>query len=359
MPAPGIEPAQTPADLVVDAEYLVISHPAFIDGLQPLIEAREAQGLTVNVVDVNDIYAGYSFGVFDPQAIRNYIAYAAAELGTQSVLLVGGDTYDYRNYLGGGSISFIPSLYGSTGYYARLVPSDTLYVDLAAAGVPSLAIGRFPVRTNAELDTIVAKTLAYEQKSYGRTAFFAADRSDNGVSFKGLNAGFIQGLPAGWLSDSVNLDDTDVATAQTRLLAAMNRGTAMVTFTGHSGPSEWTFSHLFTNAHAAALTNAGQPFVVVQWGCWNTYFVDPVNNHLVQSFLFSGDRGAAAVLGATTLTDSSSEQLLGALLTPRLAIPGMTIGQALLDAKRELAATNPDVLVGWSLMGDPALVIEP
>jgi hypothetical protein len=68
------------------------------------------------------------------------------------------------------------------------------------------------------------------------------------------------------------------------------------------------------------------------------------------------------VLGATTLTDSSSEQLLGALLTPRLVVPGMTVGQALLEAKQELATTNPelaDVLIGWSLMGDPGLAIEP
>jgi hypothetical protein len=36
----------------------------------------------------------------------------------------------------------------------------------------------------------------------------------------------------------------------------------------------------------------------------------------------------------------------------------MPIGQALQDAKRELSQTHPellDVLLGWSLMGDPAL----
>ena len=80
--------------------------------------------------------------------------------------------------------------------------------------------------------------------------------------------------------------------------------------------------------------------MVVQWGCWNTYYVDPVNNYLVQSFLFSGDQGAAAVLGASTLTDSYSEELLGGLLTPRLVTPGMPMGQALLDAKAELAGTS-------------------
>ena len=110
------------------------------------------------------------------------------------------------------------------------------------------------------------------------------------------------------------------------------------------------------------MTNAGKPFVAVQWGCWNTYYVDPVNNYLVQKLMFSGDRGAAAVLGASTLTDSGSEELLGELLTPRMVTAGMTIGQALQDAKHELAQTHPelsDVLLGWSLMGDPALVIEP
>ena len=98
-------------------------------------------------------------------------------------------------------------------------------------------------------------------------------------------------------SESIHLDDVAVATAQQQLIAAMNSGTALVTFTGHSGPATWTFSNLFNTENAAALTNTGRPFVVVQWGCWNTYYVDPVNNYLVQRLLFSGDKGAAAVLG--------------------------------------------------------------
>ena len=39
---------------------------------------------------------------------------------------------------------------------------------------------------------MVDKTLSYAEKSYGRTAFFAADRTDDGVSFKDINAGFMQ-----------------------------------------------------------------------------------------------------------------------------------------------------------------------
>jgi hypothetical protein len=45
-----------------------------------------------------------------------------------------------------------------------------------------------------------------------------------------------------------------------------------------------------------------------------------------------------------------------------MVTPGMSIGKYLRYAKLELAQTHPellDVLLGWSLMGDPALVIQP
>ena len=177
-------PTRVDADLKQPAQYLIISHPDFIDGLQPLIQARQAQGLTVNVVNVNDLYAQYSYGIFDPQAIKDYIAFAAQNLGTQYVLLVGGDTYDYRNYLGVNSISFIPSLYVETSKVVKFVPADPLYADLDGNNVPDLAIGRFPVRTTAELDLMVKKTLAYQAKNYGRTATFISDKSDGVLDFK-------------------------------------------------------------------------------------------------------------------------------------------------------------------------------
>ncbi len=110
------------------------------------------------------------------------------------------------------------------------------------------------------------------------------------------------------------------------------------------------------------MTNYGQPTLVTQWGCWNTYYVSPDYNTLAHRFLLSGDQGAAAVLGASTLTLSSSEELLGQKLMPYLLQPGMTVGQAVHAAKRDLAASNPelpDVLLGWTLLGDPALQVVP
>ncbi|MDD2921320.1 MAG: C25 family cysteine peptidase, partial [Anaerolineales bacterium] len=359
---PALEATRLTANLNQPAQYLVISHPDFISRLQPLITARQAQGLTVSVVDVNDIYAQYGYGIFTPNAIKSYIAYAKQNLGVEYVLLVGGDTYDYRNFLGINSVSFIPSLYAATGSpYARFAPVDPLYADVNNDNVPDLAIGRFPVRTSAELDLMVNKTLAYAAKDYARTAAFASDKFDGIVSFKDISNGLSAGLPVGWSAENFHLDDVPMATAQSQLIAAMNRGVSLVTYTGHSGPTVWSLG-LFDMTKAAALTNYGRPFAAVQWGCWNTYYVDPKNNYLVQSLLFSGDNGAAAVFGAVTVTDSTSEQLLGNALTPRLTATGAPMGKALLEAKQELAQTHPnmlDVLLGWTLMGDPALVVEP
>ncbi|HMB22471.1 MAG: C25 family cysteine peptidase, partial [Chloroflexota bacterium] len=360
--SPVLEAARPAGDLQQPAQYLIIAHPDFIDGLQPLIEARRAQGLTVSIVDVNDVYARYSYGVFDPQAIRQYIAYAQKHLGTQYVLLVGGDTYDYRNYLGRNSLSFIPSLYTATGPTTRFVPVDPLYADVDNNKIPDLAIGRFPVRTSAELDLMVAKTLAYAGKDYGRTAVFASDKFDGTESFKNISQGMSASLPGDWSVQQIHMDDLSVSAAQKQLINALNKGVAFVSYTGHSAQTTWSFSRLFQTQNAEALTNAGRPFVVIQWGCFNTYYVDPLNKTLVQSFLFAGDRGAVAVMGASTRTDSSSEEALGILIMPRLTAQGMTIGQAMQDAKFELAQEHPellDVILGWTLMGDPALVIQP
>ena len=69
--------------------------------------------------------------------------------------------------------------------------------------------------------------------------------------------------------------------------------------------------------------------------------------------------GAAAVLGAATLTNSSSDQLLGPEVLSRAVQPGLALGDAVQQAKAAVAQPGlEDVILGWTLLGDPALVIE-
>ncbi len=343
------------------ANYLIISHSDFINDLTPLVQARQAQGYTVRVVDVEDIYTQFSYGIFDAQAIKDYIAFAAQNMGTQYVLLVGGDTYDYLDYLGKGSISFIPTLYTATDEIVQFAPTDPLFADVDEDLVTDIALGRFPVRTSTELALLIQKTLAYENKDYGQTAVFSADSFDGVTSFKQTSMDIAQHLPPSWSLTEAYVDDLGVADAHNVLLSALNSGIALASFVGHSSPTRWTYQGLFGIQDAYALSNHLRPTVVVQWACWNTYYVSPTYNSLGHVFLLAGDTGAAAVMGASTLTLNETEAMLGKKLMPYLIQPGMNLGTAILLAKQALANEYfaIDVLLGWTLLGDPALVIQP
>jgi uncharacterized repeat protein (TIGR01451 family) len=361
---PGILAAPPREDIFTgSADYLVISHPDFVAGVEPLVEHREAQGLSTQVVDVDQIYENLSNGMVDPEAIRQYVAFAVREKGTKYVVLVGGDSYDYKNYLGVGSLSFIPSLYVPAGGLS-FVPADPLFGDVDGDAVPDVPVGRLPVRTSQELAAVVAKTLAYEAKSYPRTFLAASDLTDSveRISFSQISHQMLQGLGTGWSVQQVDMDALGVPVARARVIDALNQGVAFTQYFGHSSYNVWSFSILFASPHATQLQNAGRPSVVAQWGCWNTYYVHPTVNTLGHALMLSGQQGAAAVLGATALTNSQSDIELGQRYLPRVVQPGVTLGDALVAAKRNLAQQHPemrDVLVGWTILGDPALVVEP
>jgi len=350
-----------------DANYLIISHPDFIGSagnnqLEGLKTTLESEMGSVDIVDVESIYAQFGDYLFDPQAIKDYIKYAHDNRGTNYVLLVGGDVYDYRQFENEDAQSFIPSLYAATGNNITYAPVDAKYVDLDDDNVPDLPIGRLPVRTVSQLSVLLAKRNDYVNRTYAGKALLVADNYDEVQQYDfGDDADEIEAAHLGnFAVEKAYVDDLGTSQARAKVRQEIEAGTTLTAFFGHSSTNQWSFNGLFTGPDAANLQNAGKPTVVTQWGCWNAYYVSPNEDSMGHRFMMEGDRGAVAVMGASTLTDANNERVLARLVFERLA-NGERLGDAVTNAKQEYAQENPgdlDVLLGWTVLGMPELFIN-
>jgi len=354
------------------AEYLIIAHPSLMGPTLDELVALRSQKYSVKVVDVNDIYTEYGNSLANADSIQDYINFAVANLDTRFVVIVGSDTYDYKGFLTD-SVSLVPTRYVSTqGGSLRVnqTASDAVYGDIDEDGVPDVPVGRLSARTPTELGFIMQKITDYEaRQGYSGVILMAADEDDDGanISFAEDAQDMIDAIP-GNLGSSVRGDfrafpSVDgVEQARDKLNTAVNLGVSVVSYIGHSSQQTWsrTTPPMFTAAEAQELTNDGKPAIFTQWGCWNTYFVDPAGNSMADILLSRSNTGAVAVMGASTLTSANDERALGIELNRTLYTEGLTVGEAVIRAKQNLAQTlDSDAMqLGWQILGDPALIIN-
>ena len=343
------------------AQLLIISHPSFIEGLGSYVNSRQAAGIPVKVVDVEAIYRHFNGGVVDPVAIEMAIRDAQRRLGVRQVLLVGGDTYDYADHLGVGSISFIPTPYRRISPIIAYAPADSAYADTNGDGVADLAIGRWPVRSQDELQRLIAKSLSYATPAAQRNALFVADRVLGTDSYKDALGAVMPLLGAGWDPTLLGLDDVvpgNAAQLRSLLVQRMEAGVRLLTYYGHSAPASWSREGLVTasQVQAGLFGQVQRPPVALQLGCWATYFVDPNRNTIAHALLLQSG-GVSAVLGASSITESNSDFRFARELLPRVG-KGQPLGEVLRDTQQALKLGGggaADIIQAGTLLGDPLL----
>jgi subtilisin-like proprotein convertase family protein len=338
------------------AQYLIVAHPSLVPSLEPLVGLEQGRGFTTEVVTTDSIFAAYSDHASSPAALRSFLLASRAEGNLRYVLLVGADTTDPWDHLGRGSISFVPTEYLPYAQYVTFSPTDEHLVDGDRDGLADVPIGRLPVRTPSEASAVIAKLLRWEQMlpSTHKQAMLVSGASDSGQELAEVDDRFRNALGS-WQADLVQVDHQGSAPARQMVLAGFHAGTPLMSFVGHSAPGQWDFTPLLTWQDAADLTNAAHPNLVAQWGCWNSYYVDPAYESL-SAHLLRASGGAAAAIGASTLLPQAVQQQLGVLFLAQVDRGGQTLGEALNAAKRELVAGGGghDVALGTILLGDPA-----
>lgn len=343
-----------------EAEYLIVTHPVFAGAMDALVALEQARGFSTEVVTTDRIFAAYSDHASSSEAVRRFVAASLDGGRLRYLLLVGADTVDPHDHLGLGSVSFVPSAYKAIGPVVAFSPTDEVLADADGDGLGEVPVGRLPVRTAGELEAAVAKIATWEALVGERQAFLVAGASDDGRSLSVVNTTYADAL-AGWDTELLQVDDVGPASARQATLSALDQGVPLVSFVGHSSPGQWDFNVILRWQDVATLANRDRPNLVAQWGCWNSYAVDPAYRSLSSYLLLTPDVGAAGVIGAATLTSDASHQRLGSLFFEHASAGTKTVGEALRAAKRTLHGQHvaQDAVLGMSLFGDPAMSLPP
>lgn len=359
------------------ADWLAISHADFISALQPLVDQRAAQGYRTQVVDVQDIYDEFNGGVFNSQAIHDFLAYAYAHWtppAPQFVLLVGDGNYDFKNLFGTSLATYIPPYLADVDPYISETAADNRYVTFSVGDtIPDMHLGRLPVRSAAETTIVVNKIITYENASepdgWNKNISFVADNADAAGNFADLSDDIADNyLPSPYSAEKIYYGvtyplDGGSATRQA-IINAINAGRLVVSYVGHANPTWWGLEKFFQVSDIPYLTNADRLPFMVPMTCLDGYYINPSESaqSLSESLVRAQDKGAIASFapsgkGVASGHDTLEKGLFEAIFTDKINL----LGPATTQAKDYLYNTAPahrDLIDTYLLFGDPATRLQ-
>ena len=342
------------------ADYVAImaDAPGFAAATQPLLDHRQAQGLQVESVPVTQIYDEFGFGRQTPDAIRDFIAYAAANWSPapKFVVLVGDASYDIHGFTEGVNRNLIPSKMIHT-QFAGSVASDTWFTLPAEGQPPNIALGRFPVQTAGELTAIIDKIIAYEgltETDWQRRALLVAD--DEPAFDNVSDALNIELSAAGYETDKLYMSENE--DIHDSILNRLDEGIGLLNYVGHGSIQVWGDEQVLTVDDAEGLGGTGRYPIFTTFTCLNGYFNHPQVDALAESLLRVEDGGIVAAIAPSGRSLTNQQQpIADVFFNQLLTRDAATLGEALLIAKAEGADNEflRDVIHTFNLLGDPAL----
>jgi uncharacterized repeat protein (TIGR01451 family) len=343
------------------SEIAMVSYEGFSAALHPLVRAHEAEGKSVAVVSVTDLYDEFNFGEHSPYAIRDFLQTATKVWHTPPhyLLLNGRASLDPRNYLGFGHLDLVPTKIIPTTQL--MTASDDWFSDFNNTGMPTIATGRFPVSTTDEATLVANKVATYEGQStngsWTSQALMVADVNDT-ENFTQDSQLVQKQLPSAMQVTDIFASTMSISTAQQDIVTSINAGQVLVNYAGHGSEDQWSGDNLFNNTTANALTNGSSLPVFLIMDCLNGFFQDVYEEPLGVTLMLAPNGGAVAVLASSGLNQAQPQTLLDKLIVQSaLNAPFPALGDAILAGK---AGIN-DIAVRktYNLLGDPAMQIKP
>jgi hypothetical protein len=346
------------------ADYILITHPDFLDAVQPLVKHRRARGLSVTVVTAQEVYDEFGFGLETPFAIRDYLNWARANGSPRFVLLVGKASYDYLNYLNAPNKNLLPTFLVATPHLGQAA-SDNWFVADEKTGKPALAIGRIPAKTPEQVSRVVSKIIAYETAGNadwrGRALFIADDKEE---LFGQQADTLVEKAAPKTNANKVYLAafKGDVNKTRAEILSRWNEGLGWLTYVGHGSIGTWAEGPLLSADYFNQIKNGDRLPILFTPTCLDGYFYHPLADSLAEELLFKNDGGIIAGLVPTGLSlPFDQEEMMRGLFDELFQNSTPTLGEAIMKAKQKMSGDTPEnreVIDTFGLLGDPALAVR-
>ncbi|MEW6358025.1 MAG: C25 family cysteine peptidase [Planctomycetota bacterium] len=347
------------------ADLVIIAPEVLKDAAQTLAAYRQGQGLSVMVVDLQDIYDEFNDGIVSPKAIKSFLAWAHGRwaVGPSYVLLAGEGTFDYKNIQGYGDNLAPPLLVGTP---FGIFVSDIALADVRSNdGVPEMAIGRLPAATAAELSSMIAKITGYESASgaWRDRVMMLADYDDpDAGAFRADSDVLARLVRAPYTVNKIYLDDQPSATAaRSAVKNGILSGCYLVNYVGHSFIDKMAKVGLLSINDVKYLTNGDRLPIVTTLTCLTGRHGLPGYDSLGEALVLKNGGGAVAFWGPSSLNFNSESRILGNGFFKAVFQDGQAVlGDAVVAAMKDFAASRPmpETIKTYALLGDPCLRIK-
>ena len=360
-----------PEEYLSEAERLAAAH-------------RSAQGMRVEVVDVEKVYNEFSSGMRDATAYRRLMKlfYDRADSTNMPryLLLFGGGVYDNRkivvkeDYDKLLTFQSYNSVHGTSSYvcddYFALL-DDTEGRTITSDGM-DIGVGRFPVHTLDDARTVVDKTIGYlENKNVGswkNQLLFVADDGDGNRHVRDCDSvadmtlhNYPDMLVRKLFLDAYKQEVS--ASGETYPLVIelfdsyIKNGVLMVNYMGHGGHTAWTNEGLLTHDRIVNMYNDRLPLFVTAT-CDFSRFDDNGTPSGGELMLLNTHGGAIALFTTTRTVYAEPNFLLNLQFSRHIFMRDsdgspIRFGDVMRGAKNRVGADSNKM--NFTLLGDPAL----
>ncbi len=372
----------TPLTTTKGADFVIITPKEWAGAVSGLVTLRQSQHLATVIEYTQAIYDNYGGGIPQPEAIHAYLQ----DIYTQwkepqpsYVLLVGDGSVDPKRYHSNSFPTIIPPYLADFDHFSTEGATDNLFVTFGGPAdiIPDMMIGRFPVKSLAELNDVVSKIVQYNETnlppgSWKDNATIVSAMPDSGGEFitAGTNEATVLEctIPAAKLFYPTPY--TTELSVHNTLISRWNSGTGLVVFNGHASIQQWAtrdqnsgnFVDFFHYNDIATLSNGNKLPVVLDMTCFTGSYQTPGLETVDEGLVLAQNSGALAAWGSTSMGLTSSHEFLAkGFIAAIVSKTNARLGEAALKGKMlllEKRPSNSDLLDAFNLLGDPTSILS-